>query len=558
MSSRIAIDIETNWRGNGSRGSPYYDDIVLIQVNDGKTIQVSDEVSDFEDLLSDPDIIKIFHNGAFDIQYLCCNAFDLRIENVWDTMLAERLIYLGNNNISVDLASVVQRRCDVILNKEVRETFKGSVKGKLSQRQIEYGKEDVRYLLDIHTQQKKDVSDRNLDHIMWVENSLAPISARMQLIGIDFDEDIWNEMMLVEKSRIPFLERQIWDLLESSYYLDIISGQYVGTLNIDSTKQLKRAFQRLGVDINSTSESVLLGCGHPAAKVVLEYRERTKRLTWNYPKFINPFTNRIHADIYQMGARSGRFSYRDPNLQQVPKDQMFRSMFIASPGCVFVAADYGQQEMRILAELARCPNLISVCESQDPHLENARLIFNDPTIEKSDPRRDSAKNTGFALMYGSSLRGFVRGVGLTEDEARGPYSIFKKKFSRVDEWGQEQLQFIMEYGYSLTAGGRRRHFQNVTDDPGKYATIARNNPIQGTAADMLKLAMVYIDQKLYDRGIPGDIILCVHDEVIVETPEFYAEEVKGILEREMVRAGEHYVTVVPTIAEAIISRCWQK
>lgn len=548
----IAVDIETTM--TGSRASPHLDHIVLITMNDGERIWSSTEVSEFEDILGDPNILKLFHNGSFDIQFLTHNSFDLRIENVWDTMLAERVLTAGTGE-ACDLAAVVGRRCGITLNKSIRRTFARQV-GELSQVQIEYAENDVRYLIDVYEQQKREIGLREMDHIMWLENSLVPIVADMELAGIGFDKSAWDDILKEEVEILPRLRARVQAELAGSYTLDLFGGGFTGNINLNSPLQLLQALHRIGVDIDSTGEEALKHCLHPVAKVILEYRKHANRLKWDYPQYINPITGRIHPDYNQLGARTGRFSCSDPNMQQVDKSIKFRRMFVAKKGCKFITVDYAQQEMRVMAELSQDKNLLRICSSSDPHLENAWLMYEDSTITKSDPRRDAAKTSGFVLIYGAGVRAFAASTGLPEKKAKVIHKRLHELYPGVDVWGNASWKHLIEYGYVVTLGGRRRYFPNARFDPGKYITVAKNSPIQGSSADMMKLAMLYVSEALDPHH--AWLILCVHDELVVEAHEGVVDEVVRIVEREMVRAGEYYVKSVPTIAEAVIADTWTK
>lgn len=550
---RVAVDIETTL-GNKSRSSPYQDKIIIIAVDDGHDSYLVRDVSQIEDMLADPSILKIFHNGAFDIQFLEYNSFDLRVRNIWDTMIMERLLTAGMNE-PCDLPGVVWRHCDVVMSKDLRQTFFGH-RGPLSSEQENYVKGDVRYLRRVQERQEAELAARGMTEIASIENRLVPTVARMELAGLGFDREAWDSILQVELAVLPEFEATVQRALSSTFQMDILTGGYKGTINLNSPKQLMAAFQRKGVSLDDTQESTLKDIDHPAVAALLAYREHEKRTQWDYPQYVNPATGKIHPNFVQTGADTGRFSCKTPNLQNVPKEERFRRMFIPSPGYVFIVADYGQQELRVLAEASQDPNLIRACRTTDPHLENARLIYSEPKMQKSDPRRNIAKNCSFALAYGASLRVFAMQAGIPMDQARHAYDSLHRNFSRADQWGTESWDFLRTHGYVVTLGGRRRYFPWVAEDPGKYHTVAKNTPIQGTSADMMKLAMVYVAEALepWDAWIVG----CIHDELIVEARKDQAESVARIVETEMIRAGEHYVKSVPTLVEATISPCWLK
>lgn len=547
----IAVDTETTVK-NGERASPYQDDLLLITVNDGETISVSTNLSDFEDLLGNPTILKVFQNAAFDIQFLEYSSF-LTIENVWDTMLVERLLTAGTF-VDCSLGGIVLRYCDVVLDKGVRDSF-WRHRGELSDFQIEYAKNDVRYLIEVYKKQKEAIDARGMTHIAQLENDLAPIIARMELSGVGFDPEAWEDIIEEEKKIIPELDRDLQMTLSKTFKMGLF-GEILGAVNLNSPSQLSAAMRRIGVKVEDTSEGELRSCLHPVAGKILEYRSHVGRLKWDYPKFVNSKTKRIHPDYNQLGAATGRFSCSDPNLQQVPKDPKFRRMFRALPGYKLITLDYSQQELRVMAELSQDPGLIEACKSTDVHLENARMIYDDPTIQKNDPRRSTAKNANFAMAYRAGVKVFAATAGITVKESSRFLKVLHKAYPGVFTWGDRMHRFLLDNGYVSTIGGRRRYFQGVNSKGLNYLSIASNSPVQGSSADMLKLAMVYIHDAL--KQYDAKLVLCVHDEVIVEAEEKNVEEIAEVVKAAMVRAGEYYVKVVPVPVDGLIGDTWSK
>jgi DNA polymerase-1 len=279
----------------------------------------------------------------------------------------------------------------------------------------------------------------------------------------------------------------------------------------------------------------------------------------DYPRYINPITGKIHTSYNQTGARTGRFTSSDPNLQNVVAEQKWRSCFRARPGYFFMTADYSQQEMRILAQASGDKNLQDVCRSGDIHLENARRMYNDSTITKSDPRRRIAKNNGFAMAYGAGAENIAQGAGITLPEAKRVLRYIKTEFSGVEKWAEKQYIHLRDNGWVATLGGRRRWFVGL--DPAKTWSTknsARNTPIQGTAGDMLKLGMVYIDASLRKGGYDANLLLTVHDEIVVEGKEDQKDDIVPLVVQELERAGQHYVECVPTPVDYIIDNVWRK
>jgi DNA polymerase I-like protein with 3'-5' exonuclease and polymerase domains len=377
----------------------------------------------------------------------------------------------------------------------------------------------------------------------------------MELTGLGFDPDKWGEVVAIEEALIPKLENDLQLLLSESFTFDLFGGTQ-GTVNLNSPLQLLAALHRIGIEVDSTNESTLKKCGNVGQKI-LDYREHVNRLKWDYPQFINPVTKRIHPDYNQLGANTGRFSCSDPNLQQVPHDPVFRRMFVAPKDYVYITADYSQQELRVLAELCEDPNLVASCKSADPHLENARMIYSDQTILKKDDRRRVAKTAGFALVYGAGVKTFAAGSGLPVKEAGRVHKLLHRTYPLVDTWGDESWKDLVAKGYISTIGGRRRYFPGAASNPGKYITVARNSPVQGSSADMMKLAVLYVAEAVQDMSAYP--VLCVHDEIVCQVPKHKASKIiKEVIEEQMIKAGEYYVKSVPTVVESAIAETWSK
>jgi len=246
-----------------------------------------------------------------------------------------------------------------------------------------------------------------------------------------------------------------------------------------------------------------------------------------------------------------------PNLQNVPKSQDYRSLFVAAPGCVLVTADYSQQEMRILAYMAKDKTLKRMCMEEDIHLAIARKMYDDPNIEKSDVRRSLAKGAGLGMAYGAGVDTIAQTFGISHAAAEKIVSFVREAFPAVTKWAKERHRQVMSDGWVKTLSGRKRWFP-PSQEGNNWATESRNAPIQGSAADIMKLAMIYVNNALRKGGYKAKIVLTVHDELVVETPEEEARDVAQIVELEMMRAGEHYVLDIPMPVDIVTAKDWKK
>jgi DNA polymerase-1 len=341
---------------------------------------------------------------------------------------------------------------------------------------------------------------------------------------------------------------------------------------LNSGTQLMEAFATLGVDLPDTMEASLVKFDHPAVAKLLEYRQHEKTLSAfgeNVLGLINPKTGRIHPSFQQYGADTGRFSCTRPNVQQIPATSDFRKCFIAAPGYKLVTCDYSQAELRILAELSGDEAFVSAFKSgQDLHTLTASQMFGVPVDQVQKSQRSAAKAINFGLAYGMGPGGLAPRLGVSLDESKALISKYFAAYPGVQRWLDKAAKDSVRLGYSVTPLGRKR-FYNMPDESLKrtnedewrkqISAIERqgkNSPIQGSNADMTKLALINLRTAL--RGWDARTVNTVHDEIVVEAREDQAEEVKHIVEKAMIEAGEALLKEVPIMADASIADYWSK
>jgi DNA polymerase-1 len=342
----------------------------------------------------------------------------------------------------------------------------------------------------------------------------------------------------------------------------------VPTINLNSGPQIIEAFARLGVELADTSEATLTKAGdHPAIKKLLEYRSHEKTLSAfgeQLLALINPHTGRLHPDFNQYGADTGRFSCTNPNVQQIPATSDFRACFVASEGCKLVTCDYSQAELRILAELSGDPAFVEAFKGGgDLHAITASQMFQVPLDQVSKPQRSAAKSINFGLAYGRGPGSLALQLGVSQDEAKSLIEKYFQAYTGIQQWLEKAARDAVRKGFSETTLGRRRFYDVPNrDDPdyrmkvGSIERQGKNTPIQGGNADMTKIALVYLRTAL--RGYNARVVNTVHDEIVVEVIAEQAEDVKRIVEHEMIRAGEQILQTVPVVADAAIGDYWKK
>ena len=345
-------------------------------------------------------------------------------------------------------------------------------------------------------------------------------------------------------------------------------------VNVNSPKQLGIAlFEDLSLPIRkktksgySTSAEVLesLRYTHPVIEEILQYRTLTKLKSTYCDGLAKAISDdgKIHSTFNQTETKSGRISSTEPNLQNIPvKTELgkeFRKFFIAKEGYLLVDADYSQIELRILAHLSNDQNMIYAFKNDvDIHKVTASQVFNVPIDMVTPLMRSRAKAVNFGIIYGISAFSLAKDIGVSRKEADSYIKNYFKHYSNIEKYMQETINFAKETGFAETMFGRRRYLPELKSSNFNLRSfgerVARNMPIQGSAADIIKIAMINVNEKIREEKLDAKIILQVHDEIIVEALQNQAERVKYILESEMA----HAVNIsLPLIAEASVGKSW--
>lgn len=345
-------------------------------------------------------------------------------------------------------------------------------------------------------------------------------------------------------------------------------------VNINSPKQLGIAlFEGLSLPVRkktkngySTSAEVLesLRYTHPVIEEILQYRTLTKLKSTYCDGLVKAISDdgKIHSTFNQTETKTGRISSTEPNLQNIPvKTELgkeFRKFFIAKEGYLLVDADYSQIELRILAHLSNDQNMIYAFKNDvDIHKVTASQVFNVPIDMVTPLMRSRAKAVNFGIIYGISAFSLAKDIGVSRKEADSYIKNYFKHYSNIEKYMQETINFTKETGFAETMFGRRRYLPELKSSNFNLRSfgerVARNMPIQGSAADIIKIAMINVDKKIREEKLDAKIILQVHDEIIVEALQNQAERVKYILESEMA----HAVNIsLPLIAEASVGKSW--
>jgi DNA polymerase-1 len=518
---------------------------------------------------------KIIQNAKFDTKFMF-HYYKTPTRNVFDTYLAEKLITPQDDHVSASLEALALKYLGIKLDKTIRTSFINMTGTVFSDEQLKYAGLDTEVLFGIMDKQKEKITEFGLDRVAEIEFELAPIVAAMELAGVPIDIPKWKQIIQKHREQHEASRIKMNDLIFDTGKLFEQTGMFVrDSINLNSPQQIKRAFLALGIDIDSTNEREIALINHPVARELLNYRGLQKIMTSYGDSFldkIHPFTGRIHADFQQIGTATGRFACKEPNLQQMPEE--FREC-VTLPDYKIVVADYSQIELRILAEYSGDAKFKTAFDSgEDLHKATAATMFNLPIKSITPAQRFIAKTINFGLAYGmgpkklQDMLNAKRESGQPEisfTKARGLMDRYKESYVDVIRWLDAAGKLAYRRGYSETMMGRRRWFNRPnsksTNYEGEIASIKRqgaNSPIQGTNADITKLAMLNIYHDLRTYGIKAEMILQVHDEIGVLAHKSDAENVKSIVVESMEKAAQELLVKVPVRVDAYVNDIWKK
>lgn len=502
----------------------------------------SDGMKPLRDILTGSSM-KVLHNGKFDLKFLHRAGIPVH-GNVFDTMLAEQVIMSGSAFKCFKLSDIAMKYSNIVLNKDFQ---KSDWERALTMEQLKYAALDARVLLDIYECQMIELERLNLLETAELENkALIPIY-KMELAGFGVDKKSVRDLKV--------------DIAEDKAVLvEDLKSLLPGVNNYNSPVQVKKSLQGIGLDIKSTEKDELIRFkeDYPAVDMLLRFKKITKRISLleSLVKEINPETGRIHANYNQNFTATGRYSCSNPNLQGVPNTKEFRSCFAADDGNVIIIADYSQIELRIIAEVADDETMIGIFNNgEDIHKIMASIVNKKPVNEVTPKERQSAKAMNFGLIYGMGYRTFKKyaktnyGVDLTDEETKFAVDSFFLTYKGI---GQRLTIPDSLFGNEERTLGNRRRLWNTKP----IITERANAAIQGTGADILKQALVNVNECLLYPNSGVRLIGTVHDEIILECPKDKAEQVSAALKIAMEDAGRKYLKKVPVIADVSVGDNW--
>ena len=516
-----------------------------------------ENIQDFKDIFEDKNILKCSYKQKEEFIILWNKGIEAK-NLMFDIAIAG---YILNSNIN---KYTIEYLANEYINFDIAEYLSNTEKTETEQITLfdnaEEPKEDKTYiyaytiykLYNVLTQKMEEAG--SIDLFNKIEMPLTEVLASMQYEGIYIDKQELLDFGKELQEKIDILTQEIYELTGEEF-------------NINSTKQLGEIlFEKLKLTVKkktktgySTDVDVLekIKYEHPVIEKILEYRQLQK-LNSTYVEGLIPYideTGRIHSKFHQTVTTTGRISSTDPNLQNIPTrmelGRKLRKAFKPEQGYIFVDADYSQIELRVLAHISEDKNMIEAfCNNEDIHAQAASKVFNIPLEEVTKEERTKAKAVNFGIVYGISEFGLGEQLGVSRKKAKEYIEQYLDKYSGIKEFMTNIVEETKEKGYVETLYHRRRYVPELKSN--NYMVrqfggrVAMNTPIQGTAADIMKIAMINVYNKLKENNLKSKLIVQVHDEILVETLESEKEQVKQIVKEEM----ENVIKLkVPLLAE---------
>jgi len=520
----------------------------------------------FRPLYENESILKIGQNLKYDLEVLRNYHVELR-GPMWDTMIAHYLIQpeLRHN---MDYMAEVYLHYQTI---HIDELIGPKGKNQKSMRDLsptlvyEYACEDADITLQLKNKLEPELKKHECENLFYeIEMPLMPVLAEMEMNGVCLDTDSLAETNKQFTTRMNEIEQRIYELAGQQF--NIASPKQVGEILFDKLKIIEKA-KKTKTGQYVTSEEVLqqLKNKHEIVADILEHRG-LKKLIGTYvealPKLINPRTRHIHTSFNQTITATGRLSSSDPNLQNIPirgeDGKEIRKAFIPEPGCLFFSADYSQIELRVMAHLSKDPHMIEVFrEGKDLHAATAANIYKKPIEEVTRDERTKSKRANFGIIYGITVFGLAERLDIPREEAKMLIDGYFATFPEVHDYMEKCKEIARQQGYVTTLFGRRRYLPDINSANATVRGFAERNainaPIQGTAADIIKVAMIHIFERFKAENIRSKMILQVHDELNFSVYPEEKERVERIVIEEMQNA---FQMQVPLVADSGFGDNW--
>ena len=512
-------------------------------------------------------IEKVGQNLKYDIKVL--DKYNINVKGpLFDTMLAHYLINPDMRHNMDVLAETYLNYTPVSITELIGKKGKNqlSMRDVPLEKQTEYAVEDADITYQLAQHFRPELKEANTEKLFQeIEIPLLRVLADMELEGINLDEKFLNSLSSDLNNDIADLEKKIYEVAGEEF--NIGSPKQLGEILFDKLKLVAKP-KKTKTGQYSTAEDVLsyLAKDHEIIQNVLDYRGLAK-LKSTYvdalPEQVEPSTGRVHTDYMQTVAATGRLSSNNPNLQNIPirteRGRQVRKAFIPrDENYTLLAADYSQIELRIIAALSEETTMIEAFKNgEDIHASTASKVFNVPLEEVTREQRSNAKTVNFGIIYGVSAFGLSNQTDLSRSEAKELIDTYYKTYPKLRNYMSEQVDFARDNGYVQTVLGRRRYLKDINGSNaivrGAAERNAVNAPIQGSAADIIKIAMINIHKKLEEGNYKSKMLLQVHDELVFDIYKPELEELKTLIKSEMENA---YTIAVPLDVEVGMGDNW--
>jgi len=559
------MGISLSWE----EGLAYYIPVVGI----GKCLDIADVRAALGKILVDPGISKVGHNIKFDYEVLVGNGFDLKGIS-FDTMIGAYLI--NPNARAQKLDDLAFTELGIEMTKIEDLIGKGKQQITFDQVDVEktalYAAEDADMTFRLYNHLCKDLDEGGFNELMSkMEAPLVTALAHMEMNGVLVDLPLLANLSQDFGVRIEKLQTQIYEMAGETFNIGsplqmqkILYDKLDLRNKIPFPKDIKK-LPSGGFSTGAEQLEKLKESGHPIIEQILEYRELTK-LKSTYidalPKLVSPETGRIHTSFNQAIAATGRLSSTNPNLQNIPirteTGMQIRRAFIADEGFQIMSADYSQIELRVIAHMSGDEEMLRAFrEGQDVHTVTAARVYGVSESEVTKEMRRTAKVVNFGIVYGVSAHGLQRQSTLDFGEAKDFIEKYFVTHKGIRTYLDDVIKVAKERGYAETLFGRRRYLPDLMSSNfavrGAAERMASNMPIQGTAADLIKLAMIEIDNEISDVSPKTKMLLTVHDELVMEVPDSDIEKVRAFIKDKM----ENIVKLdVPVVVEIGVGNNW--
>lgn len=592
--SEIGLDTETTGFFN------HNNKVICLQLGDKEIQYVISEESLIELSKNNRFIelskTKLFlgHNLKFDYKFMLMYGID--IINMYDTQLAEMILTTGYEHKEGDLT--LKNVCKKYTGVDLDKTIRGNIhKEGLSDRVIIYAAEDVEHLNNIRLAQLQQLEELDLLPVLYLENTSLRVYAKMEYYGIKLDKSNWINTSKAIRESTKTIENELDTILLNSCNTHYLKTKYVNNqltlFDIDSRKvninwaspaQKLAVLNDLGVKLEDTGMPTLIENSHkhPIISKLIEFSKHNKLVTsfgMDFLKFINPVTNRVHTNVWQI-INSGRISMKDPNLLQIPAHGdlagEIKKSFIAEDNYTLIDSDFSGMELRIIAELSQDPLWVETfINGGDLHSILCAKTFNIGLDEVKNPfpykpevnYRFVQKTVNFGLSYGMSEFKLSSTIQVSIEHAKTIINDFfaavpkvKKFLDTIGKAGREagrirapkpfrRIRWFPKHAEAVAT--------NNTKILGEIERASKNHPIQSCNANITKLALIYIQERIDKESLDAKILLAIHDAILVEAHDSIVDYMKEVMQEEMIRAAKSVIHTIPVVVDTVTGKYWK-